>query len=41
MRSVVLQMPDNDEMQQFKKCVRKFSRVKMRTASYYHQQLHS
>jgi len=38
--SVVMQMPDLEELYLFKKCVRKFSRVKMRAIQYYHYGLH-
>ena len=33
-------MPDVEELYAFKKCVRKFSRVKMRAVTYYHKDLH-
>ena len=38
--SVILAIPSNEEMQRFQICVRKFSRVKMRSIQYYHQHLH-
>jgi hypothetical protein len=38
--SVIMQMPETEEMQLFRTCVRKFSRTKMRAVSYYHQHLH-
>lgn len=38
--SVIMQVPDQEESQLFKTCVRKFARSKMRTVSYYHQHLH-
>ena len=38
--SVIMQVPDPEESFQFKMCVRKFSRVKMRAISYYHGTLH-
>ena len=39
--SVIMQVPDPEESHQFKMCVRKFSRVKMRAISYYHGHLHA
>jgi len=33
-------MPDVEELYAFKKCVRKFARVKMRAVTYYHKELH-
>ena len=33
-------MPDLEEMYAFKKCVRKYSRVKMRAVTYYNAVLH-
>jgi len=38
--SVIMQIPDVEEMVAFKKCVRKFARVKMRSLNYYHSILH-
>lgn len=38
--SIFMQMPDLEELYAFKKCVRKFSRVKMRAITYYSGQLH-
>jgi hypothetical protein len=38
--SVIIQMPDVEELYAFKKCVRKFARVKMRAVTYYHKKLH-
>jgi hypothetical protein len=38
--SVIIQMPDVEELYAFKKCVRKFARVKMRAVTYYHKELH-
>ena len=32
-------MPDLEELYSFKKCIRKYSRVKMRAANYYHHVL--
>jgi hypothetical protein len=34
--SVILAVPDTEEAQLFRTCVRKFARVKMRSVSYYH-----
>ncbi|CDW77980.1 UNKNOWN [Stylonychia lemnae] len=39
--SVIMQIPDLEELFAFKKCVRKYSRVKMRAATYYNSVLHS
>ena len=39
--SVIMQIPEPEEQHQFKMCVRKFSRVKMRAVSYYHGHLHA
>ena len=38
--SIFTQMPDMEELYAFKKCIRKYSRVKMRAINYYNQQLH-
>ena len=38
--SVITQMPDLEELYEFKKCVRKYARVKMRAVNYYHYQIH-
>ena len=38
--SVIMQIPDLEELFAFKKCVRKYSRVKMRAATYYNSVLH-
>ena len=38
--SVIMQIPDPEEMHSFKKCVRKFARVKMRSIQYYNNVLH-
>jgi len=39
--SVVMQLPDVEELHSFKKCVRKYARVKMRAITYYHKDLHA
>ncbi len=33
--SVIMQMPDLEELYAYKKCVRKYARVKMRALNYY------
>jgi len=38
--SIFTQMPDMEELYSFKKCIRKYSRVKMRAIQYYSGQLH-
>eukprot|EP00347_Sterkiella_histriomuscorum_P022904 403336719 len=38
--SVIMSMPDLEELYAYKKCVRKYSRVKMRAVTYYNQVLH-
>lgn len=38
--SIFMQMPDLEELYAFKKCVRKYMRVKMRAINYYHHNLH-
>lgn len=38
--SVVMQIPDTNELHAFRQCVRKFARVKMRAITYYHKELH-
>ena len=38
--SVIMQIPDPEELFKFKMCVRKFARVKMRAVNYYHRDLH-
>ena len=38
--SIFTQMPDLEELYQYKKCIRKYSRVKMRTINYYNHNLH-
>jgi hypothetical protein len=38
-QSVIMQIPDVDEMFKFKQCLRKFSRTKMRIISYYGENL--
>ena len=38
--SVIASMPDLDELLTFRKCVRKYARVKMRCINYYHNGLH-
>ena len=39
--SVVMQIPEPQELHTFKMCVRKYARVKMRTLQYYHGTLHA
>lgn len=39
-QSVITQVPDLEELYGFKKCVRKYARVKMRAVTYYHHELH-
>lgn len=39
--SVIMQVPEPNELHAFKTCVRKFSRVKMRQMQYYHGGLHA
>ena len=39
--SVVMAIPDVDELYLYKKCVRKYARVKMRAVTYYHKDLHA
>lgn len=39
--SVIMQVPDLSELYAFKKCVRKFARLKMRSVAYYHGTLHA
>ena len=38
---VVMQIPEPEEQHEFKMCIRKFGRVKMRAVSYYHGHLHA
>ena len=38
--SIIMQMPDLEELYAFKKCVRKFARVKMRIVSYHNYGMH-
>ncbi len=38
--SIFMQMPDLEELYAYKKCIRKFSRVKMRALNYYSGTLH-
>lgn len=38
--SVIIQLPDVEELFAFKMCVKKFARVKMRSIAYYHKELH-
>ena len=38
--SIIAHMPDLDELLTFRKCVRKYARVKMRCINYYHNGLH-
>ena len=38
--SMIMQIPDPEELHVFKKCVRKYARVKMRSLQYYHRDLH-
>ena len=38
--SIFTQMPDLEELYLYKKCIRKYSRVKMRTINYYNHNLH-
>lgn len=38
--SVFVQMPDLEELYAFKKCIRKYARVKMRAVTYYNSTLH-
>ena len=38
--SIIMQMPDLEELYDFKKCVRKYARVKMRAVTYYNLLLH-
>jgi hypothetical protein len=37
--SVIMSIPDLEELYNYKRCVRKYSRVKMRTINYYRQVL--
>ena len=39
--SVIMQVPDPNELHLFKQCVRKYARVKMRSLQYYHGTLHA
>ena len=39
--SVVMQIPDPNELHDYKMCIRKFTRVKMRSLQYYHGTLHA
>ena len=39
--TVIMQIPEPNELHAFKTCVRKFSRVKMRSLQYYHGTLHA
>ena len=39
--SVIMQVPEPNEIHAFKTCIRKFSRVKMRSMQYYHGTLHA
>ena len=39
--TVIMQVPDPNELHEFKMCVRKFARVKMRSLQYYHGTLHA
>ena len=41
MNSIITAIPNLEELYSFKKCVRKFCRVKMRAVTYYHTELHS
>ena len=36
-----MQIPEPEEQHEFKMCVRKYGRVKMRAVSYYHGHLHA
>ena len=38
--SIFTQMPDLEELYLYKKCIRKYSRVKMRAINYYNLNLH-
>lgn len=38
--SIFMQMPDLEELYSYKKCIRKYSRVKMRAINYYNFNLH-
>lgn len=38
--SIFMQMPDLEELYAYKKCIRKYSRVKMRAVNYYNFNLH-
>lgn len=38
--TVFVQMPDLEELYAFKKCIRKYNRVKMRAVTYYNNVLH-
>ena len=38
-QSVIMQIPDKDESDKFKNCLRKFARTKMRIVDYYEQSL--
>ena len=37
--SVIMQVPDLEELYEFKKCIRKYARVKMRAINYYNYSL--
>ena len=39
-QSIFIQMPDLEELYAYKKCIRKYSRVKMRAVNYYNFNLH-
>ena len=39
--TVIMQVPEPNELHEFKMCVRKFARVKMRSLHYYHGTLHA
>ena len=39
--SVIMQIPEPNELHYFKQCVRKYARVKMRSLQYYHSKLHA
>ena len=39
--TVIIQVPDPNELHEFKMCTRKYARVKMRSVQYYHGTLHA
>ena len=39
--SIISSIPDLDELLTFRKCVRKYARVKMRCINYYHNGIHT